>query len=78
MSDDDNDDNKKGETLADDLLIGAAAIADFIYGENSGKRRKVYGLAENKALPIFHIGRELCARRSELKARLVASEAAND
>lgn len=51
--------------LADDLLRGAEAIADFLYGD-SGQRRKVYHLAETSRLPIFRLGSVLCARRTVL------------
>jgi predicted kinase len=64
----------KDNPLADDLLVGAAAIADYLYGDPA-KRRKVYGLAESKALPLFHMGREICARKSTLQKWVAAREA---
>jgi hypothetical protein len=51
--------------LADDILRGADAIAEFIYGER-GSRRKVYYLAECTHLPVFRLGSLLCARKSVL------------
>jgi hypothetical protein len=53
--------------LADDLLRGADAISEFIFGrkQKNGKR-KVYYLAETSRLPVFRIGSVLCARRSVL------------
>lgn len=51
--------------LADDLLLGADAIAKFIFGPN-GKRRQVYYLAAYARLPVFRLGTMLCARRSVL------------
>ena len=53
------------DTIADDLLRGAEAIADFIYGDAT-QRRKVYHLAETSRLPIFRLGSVLCARRTVL------------
>ena len=51
--------------LSDDLLRGADAIAEFIFGAR-GSRRKVYYLAETSHLPVFRLGATLCARRSVL------------
>jgi hypothetical protein len=51
--------------LADDILRGADAIAEFIFGER-GSRRKVYYLAECSRLPVFRLGSVLCARKSVL------------
>ena len=56
------------ETLADDLLTGAGAIAN----ELGWKPRKVYALAERGAIPVFKVGGVLHARRSELRKRLSA------
>ena len=64
----------KDNPLADDLLVGAAAIADYLYGDPT-QRRKVYGLAESRALPLFHMGREICARKSTLQKWVAAQEA---
>ena len=56
--------------LSEDLLEGAAAIAAFIFGDAT-KRRRVYQLAgtgrgQNK-LPVFRLGETLCARKSTLR-----------
>jgi hypothetical protein len=51
--------------LANDILYGADAIAEFVFGER-GTRRKIYYLAEYTRMPIFRIGSVLCARRSVL------------
>lgn len=53
--------------LADDLLRGAAAIALFLFGDAS-QRRKVYYLASDTELklPIFRIGNVICVRKSKL------------
>lgn len=51
--------------LSDDLLVGANAIAAFMFGD-SRKRRQVYHLAQSGELPIFKLGAILCARKSRL------------
>src|SRR5258708_1074308 len=53
------------DSIADDLLEGADAIATFLFGQE-GSRRKVYYLAECTKLPIFRLGSVLCARKSVL------------
>jgi hypothetical protein len=57
--------NEPQMPLADDLLRGADAIAEFIFGARAS-RRKVYYLAETSHLPVFRLGSVLCARRSVL------------
>lgn len=59
--------------LADDLLRGADAIAEFIFGER-GSRRKIYYLAETSHLPVFRLGAVLCARRSVLLRWIAGQE----
>jgi hypothetical protein len=51
--------------LADDILRGADAIAEFIFGDK-GSRRKIYYLCECTRLPVFRLGSVLCARKSVL------------
>ena len=51
--------------LADDLFTGAAAIARFVFGDES-ERRRVYWLADTGQLPVFRIGSILCARKSSI------------
>lgn len=54
--------------LADDLLAGVPAIAQYI-----GKtERAAYHLIYNDQLPHFKIGRRIHARRTELDAALRA------
>lgn len=50
---------------ADDILEGAAAIAEYLFGSRE-LRRKVYYLAETSKLPVFRLGSVLCARKSVL------------
>ncbi len=59
--------------LSRDLLQGAAAIAEFMFGDQN-KRRQVYHLAQNTSLPVFKLGATLCARRSTLLAWIEAQE----
>ena len=57
--------------LADDLLVGAEPIAEFLYG-NPKKRRDVY---RNPAgLSIFRLGAQVAARKSTLRAEILARE----
>lgn len=51
--------------LADDLLMGAAAISTFMFGA-AYERRRVYWLADTGQLPVFRIGSILCARKSSI------------
>lgn len=51
--------------LADDILRGAGAIAEFVFGD-AAQRRKVYHIAETSRLPTFKLGSILCARKSKL------------
>ena len=51
------------ERMADDLLIGADAIAAFL----GVSRRTVYHLARTKQLPIGRLGKQLIAKKSQLR-----------
>ncbi len=56
------------ETLSSDILRGARAI-----GEYTGlPTRQVFYLAEKNELPIFRLGKIICARKSELRRKLSA------
>ena len=59
--------------LADDILEGADAIAEFLFGSRE-QRRKVYYLAECSKLPIFRLGSVLCARKSVLLQFITGQE----
>jgi hypothetical protein len=52
-------------TLAGDLLEGAGAIAQFLFG-SSNERRRVYHLVANGQIPCFRMGTSLFARKSTL------------
>ena len=56
-----------------DMLFGAAAIAKFLFGDATARKR-VYHLAEVTKLPIFRVGSILCARESTLLAWIAEQE----
>ena len=62
-------------SLADDLLHGAEAIAIFVFG-NVSHRRKVYYYASDAKvrMPVFRIGNVICARKSKLIEWIEAQE----
>jgi excisionase family DNA binding protein len=62
-------------SIAGDILYGADAIAAFLFGTKGG-RRTVYNLVQNKQLPHFRVGANICARKSVLLAWIEAQEAA--
>jgi hypothetical protein len=59
--------------LSDDILEGADAIAEFIFGDRTS-RRKVYYLAQRTKLPIFRFGAILRARKSVLLKFITGQE----
>jgi hypothetical protein len=67
--------NIENGQLAGDLLAGAGAIAEFLFGD-AEERRKVYALHDKGALPIFKLGEILHARKSALRRSLEEKEAA--
>lgn len=62
-------------TLHDDLLRGADAISQFIYG-TAEERRKVYHAADRHGLPVFRIGGILHGRKSTILSWIEAQERA--
>ena len=60
--------------LGGDMLRGAEAISEFLFGEASD-RRKVYHLASTGVLPCFNLGAVVCARKSVLMQWIVQQEA---
>lgn len=66
--------NDTTHELADDLLRGADAIAEFIFGAGKNSRRKIYYLAECTRLPVFRLGSVLCARRSVIMSWIAGQE----
>lgn len=61
------------DTIRDDLLTGADAIAMFLFGDPK-KRRRVYHLADGEQLPVFRLGNMVCARKSALLLWIEAQE----
>lgn len=59
--------------LSNDILTGADQIAGFIYGDPK-KRSKVYHLADKAKLPVFKIGKTICARKSTIMAWISEQE----
>jgi hypothetical protein len=59
---------KDDTPLADDLLVGAPAIARFVFGgDGPAKVRRTYHLAAAKEIPTFKLGALLAARKSTLR-----------
>ena len=63
--------------LGDDLLRGADAIAEFLFGDPR-HRRKIYHLAQTSRIPVFRLGSTLCARRTRLVAWIEEQETKGD
>lgn len=61
--------------LAGDLLEGADAIAEFLFGSRE-HRSKVYYLRRRSRLPLFRLGSVLCARKSILMKHIHGQEEA--
>lgn len=59
------------EKIADDLIVGARAIG----AEIGASPRQVYRLAETGRIPVFKFGGLIASRRSQLNAKLRASDA---
>lgn len=59
-----------------DLLKGADAIAEFVFGDRK-ERRRVYNLKDRGYLPVFQIGATVCARKTTLLAWIEAQERAS-
>lgn len=65
------------DNLADDLIVGAAKIARFIYGSDEPRfqRRIFYRCSVAKLrLPHFRLGNQIAARRSTLIAWIAQQE----
>lgn len=53
-----------------DVLFGAAAIAEFLFGDPA-MRRQVYYRAERGGIPHFYLGGTICSTRTSI-LRMVA------
>lgn len=65
--------SQPNQEIAGDLLYGAAAISEFLFGTPK-ERRRVYTLDTAGAIPTFRLARVLCARRSSIEAAITARE----
>ncbi|GJE46949.1 DNA-binding protein [Methylobacterium soli] len=62
-------------SLSEDLMTGAEAIAEFIFGDASdANRRRVYHASDKLGLPTFKLGGTICARRSTILAWIERQE----
>jgi hypothetical protein len=59
--------------LADDLLIGAEQIAQFVFGDRK-MRRRIYHLLSSSRMPHARLGGRLCVRKSAILQWLIAQE----
>ena len=66
--------NEQPPPKAEQPIRGAAAIAEFIFGDHTS-RRKVYYLAERTKLPIYRMGSTLYLRPSAYEAWVEKQEA---
>jgi hypothetical protein len=60
------------ETEHLDLLLGAKAISEFMFGTEE-KAKVIYPLREE--LGLFYLGGKIAARRNKLRQRIEAKEA---
>jgi hypothetical protein len=66
-------DEKPLDSTAEQVIRSADAIAEFVFGDHS-HRRKVYYLAECSKLPIHRLGSTLCLRPSAYKSWIEGQE----
>jgi hypothetical protein len=59
--------NNRPGAIYGDILLGADAIAEHLYGDKRFRRR-IYNLVEAGGLPHFRLGATICARKSVLVA----------
>lgn len=64
---------KPTENGAERIILGAAAIAEYIFGDPS-LRRKVYYLAEFTKVPIWRLGAQLCLRPATYENWIIQQE----
>lgn len=63
------------EGLAGNLMVGAGAIAEYLFGKDTKKnRRKVYYLHAGGILGTFILGGKIAARRSTIVQRIAERE----
>jgi hypothetical protein len=64
---------KLTENGGERIILGAAAIAEYIFGDPR-LRRKVYYLAEFTKVPIWRLGAQLCLRPATYENWIVQQE----
>ena len=65
------------DALPADILVGAQAIAKFLYGDEGLKEtnlRRVYHGISKGDIPVFRIGGKLHARKSTILRRITGQE----
>jgi hypothetical protein len=65
--------NEEAPKIAEDLLRGADAIAEFFYGDKK-QRRRIYHLIASSHFPHFKLGSMICARKSILLTWILEQE----
>ncbi len=69
--------NGSGLRLSEDLMSGADAIAEFMFGDSSEtNKRRVYHAKDKLGAPMFKLGGTVCARRSTILAWIESQERA--
>ena len=54
--------------VSSEICFGAAEVAEELFGSNNAANmRRVYYWTRVGRIPVFHIGREICGRRTELR-----------
>ena len=68
--------NEDDESVAENFLRGAGAIAKELYGDEKD-RRKVYGMPEQekRELGLFYRGKLICGWKPEIRKRVAAMAA---
>jgi hypothetical protein len=61
---------------AEPMIRGAAAIAEFVFGDRR-YRRRVYHLVETSKFPVVRIGATLCLRPTTYQKWLESQESRN-
>lgn len=68
----------RSPSIASDLIVGAAALARFVYGSDDERyQRRIYYLTSaacKRPLPHFRLGNQIAARRSTLLAWIEEQE----
>lgn len=66
----------ENSNLSEDMLAGAGAIAEFLFGDQK-KKKRVYYLVQQGELPVFRLGDVIHARKSVLRDFIAKREGAD-